>query len=69
MTRAYHWTRPHSNKRAGYESTRAIGLKLSGQAPKKVMDSGAALIRREDLDREETRQLLFPDIQKYLKGN
>jgi ribose transport system substrate-binding protein len=55
--------------RMGYESTRAIGLKLSGQAPKRVMDSGAALIRREDLDREETKQLLFPDIQKYLKGN
>jgi hypothetical protein len=32
------------------------------------MDSGAALIRREDLEREETRQLLFPE-QKYLKGN
>ena len=28
---------------------------------------GAALIRREDLDREETKLLLFPDIQKYLK--
>ena len=53
--------------RMGYESARAIGLKLSGQTPQRKLDSGAALIRREDLEREETRQLLFPDIQKYLK--
>ena len=37
--------------RMGYESTRAIGLKLNGQAPARKVDSGAALIRREDLDR------------------
>jgi ribose transport system substrate-binding protein len=53
--------------RMGYESTRAIGLKLRGQSPERNLDSGVALIRREDLDREETKQLLFPDIQKYLK--
>jgi ribose transport system substrate-binding protein len=53
--------------RMGYESTRAIGLKLSGQNPERKMDSGAALIRREDLERDDTKQLLFPDIQKYLK--
>ncbi len=53
--------------RMGYESTRSIGLKLSGQVPPRNVDSGAALIRREDLEREEIRQLLFPDIQKYLK--
>jgi ribose transport system substrate-binding protein len=52
--------------RMGYESTRAIGMKLSGQTPERKVDSGATLIRREDLSREETRQLLFPDIQKYL---
>ncbi len=56
--------------RMGYESARAIGMKLSGQTPPRKLDSGAALIRAEDLEREETRQLLFPDIQKYLKqGN
>jgi ribose transport system substrate-binding protein len=53
--------------RMGYESTRAIGMKLSGQTPERKIDSGATLIRKEDLDREETKQLLFPDIQKYLK--
>src|SRR5262249_25589602 len=43
--------------RMGYESTRAVGLKLSGQSPAQKVDSGAALIRREDLEREEIKQL------------
>src|SRR5258708_20590837 len=53
--------------RMGYESARAIGLKLSGQTPQRKLDSGAPLIRSEDLERERYRQLLFTDIQKYLK--
>jgi ribose transport system substrate-binding protein len=52
--------------RMGFESVRSIGLKLSGETPQKKLDTGATLIRREDLDREEVKQLLFPDIQKYL---
>ena len=52
--------------RMGYESVRSIGLKLSGQTPEKKLDTGATLVRREDLDREEIKQLLSPDIQKYL---
>src|SRR5207248_2705509 len=54
--------------RMGYESARAIGMKLNGQTPQRKLDSGAALIRAEDLDRPETRELLFPDIQKYLQA-
>ncbi len=54
--------------RMGYESTRAIGLKLAGQAPPPLVDSGATLVLRENLDTPEMRALLFPDIQKYLKG-
>jgi ribose transport system substrate-binding protein len=53
--------------RMGYESTRALALKLSGQTPAAKMDSGATLIRREDLDREEVKHLLFPDISTYLR--
>jgi ribose transport system substrate-binding protein len=53
--------------RMGYESTRAIALKLRGEQTVRKIDSGAALIRREDLEREETKQLLLPDIQKYLR--
>jgi ribose transport system substrate-binding protein len=53
--------------RMGYESTRAIGLKLAGQTPAATIDSGATLVRREDLDRPDVRELLHPDIQRYLK--
>ena len=54
--------------RMGYESTRAIALKLGGQAPPAKIDSGVTLVRREDLDKPEIRALLYPDIQQYL-GN
>jgi len=53
--------------RMGYESTRAIGLKLAGQTPPAKIDSGATLVKREDLDKPEIRGLLHPDIQHYLE--
>jgi ribose transport system substrate-binding protein len=53
--------------RMGYESTRMVGLKLSGKTPERKVDSGASLVRRGDLEKEDVKQLLFPDIQKYLK--
>lgn len=52
--------------RMGYESTKAIGRKLRGENPPRLQDSGATLVRKEDLDRAEIRELLFPDIQQYL---
>jgi ribose transport system substrate-binding protein len=52
--------------RMGYESTRAIGLKLAGQAPQAKIDSGATLVRREHLEKPEIKALLHPDIQQYL---
>jgi len=52
----------------GYESTRAIGLYLRGQQPPKHIDSGATLVLASDLARPEIRELLFPDIQRWLKG-
>lgn len=54
--------------RMGYESTRAIGLKLAGAPVPALVDSGATLVLREHLDTPETKALLFPDIRKYLKG-
>ena len=51
----------------GYESTRAVGLYLSGETPPRQVDSGAALILPEDLEKPAIQQLLFPDIDKYLK--
>jgi ribose transport system substrate-binding protein len=53
--------------RMGYESTKAIGMKLRGEAPPKLQDSGATLVLKENLDLPETKALLFPDIQQYLK--
>ena len=52
--------------RMGYESSRAIGLKLAGQTPPAKIDSGATLVKREDLDKSEIRALLNPDIEQYL---
>ena len=51
----------------GYESTRTIGMKLRGETPPRKLDSGATLIRKDNLDQDEIKQLLFPDIQKYLQ--
>ncbi len=53
--------------RMGYEATRAMALHLRGQRPPAVIDSGVALVTREDLGKAEVRALLFPDIQKYLR--
>lgn len=50
----------------GYESTRAIGMKLKGETPPATIDSGATLIKPDDLDKPEMKELLFPDIKKYL---
>lgn len=52
--------------RMGYESTRAIGLKLAGQTPPAKIDSGATLVKRDDLDKPEIKALLHPDIEQYL---
>jgi ribose transport system substrate-binding protein len=54
--------------RMGYESVRMIGLKLRGETPPAHIDSGVALIVREDLAKADVQALLFPDIQKYLGG-
>lgn len=50
----------------GYEATRAVGLKLRGETPPAVVDSGAALIRPADLEKPEVHELLFPDLKPYL---
>jgi ribose transport system substrate-binding protein len=52
----------------GYEATRAVGLKLRGETPPRRVDSGVSLVRREDLERSEIRELLYPDIARYLDG-
>jgi ribose transport system substrate-binding protein len=50
----------------GYESTKAVIAKLKGQPIPADMDSGAVLVRREDLEKPQIKALLYPDIQQYL---
>jgi hypothetical protein len=50
----------------GYESARAIGQKLRGEAPLAKLDSGARLILSQQLDDEATRGFLFPDLKPWL---
>jgi ribose transport system substrate-binding protein len=50
----------------GYESTKAIGQHLRGEEPVRKIDSGAHLILKEDLEKPEVHELLFPDITRWL---
>ncbi len=52
----------------GYESTKAIAMKLKGETPPAMIDSGAMLITRGDLEKPDIIPLLYPDIQRYLSG-
>lgn len=52
----------------GYESVKALGEKLKGGTPEKVLDSGVRLVTKNDLDRPEVVTLLKPDIDRWLKG-
>jgi ribose transport system substrate-binding protein len=50
----------------GYESVKAIGMKLRGEKPRELTDSGVRLITRFDLERPEVVELLRPDVQRWL---
>jgi ribose transport system substrate-binding protein len=52
--------------RMGYESAAAIGRKLRGEATANRVDLPPVLISAADLDSPRYRELLYPDIQKYL---
>ncbi len=54
--------------RIGFEAVRAVTEKLDGKAPQKKIDLSATVITKADLDKPEIKQLLHPDITKYL-GN
>ena len=53
--------------RMGYESARAIGMKLRGETPVPRLDLPPALIRAADLEKPHVKALLHPDIDQYLK--
>ena len=52
----------------GYESVKAIAMKLKGETPPAAIDSGAVLVTRGDLEKPDVIPLLYPDIQRYLTG-
>lgn len=51
----------------GYESTRALIAHLKGQPVEGHIDSGVRLVKREEIDTPALKELLFPDIKKYLE--
>jgi ribose transport system substrate-binding protein len=54
--------------RMGYESVRAIALKLRGEIPQVYLDSGVRLVLPEDLEKPDVKAVIFPDLKKYLGG-
>ena len=54
--------------RMGYESVRAIGMKLNGETPPQHIDSGVTKVTRADLEKPDIVRLLHPDISTWLSG-
>ncbi len=53
--------------RIGYQAVKTLVDKLNGHAPPRQMDLNARVLVKADLDKPEIKQLLFPDVRKYLK--
>jgi ribose transport system substrate-binding protein len=54
--------------RMGYESVKAIGMKIKSEEPQKVVDSGVYLVTRFDIEKPEIIRLLHPDVKTWLSG-
>lgn len=50
----------------GYESTKSMADSLAGREPVREVDSGAYLITPENVDSDEMKPVLFPDIEQWL---
>lgn len=53
--------------RMGYTSTKNVALHLTGVQPPGETDSGAYLIRADNIDAPEIQGVVFPDIDRWLK--
>jgi len=53
--------------RMGYESVKAIAAKLAGRTPPAIIDTGVALILKNQLDEPRSKELLHPDVQRWLR--
>jgi ribose transport system substrate-binding protein len=52
--------------RMGFEAVKTLADKLNGKTPPKRIDLAAHLVKREDLSKPEIREILYPDLKKYL---
>jgi ribose transport system substrate-binding protein len=52
--------------RMGYDAVRIAVQKLKGETPEKIQNLDARLVTKADLDKPEIRELLRPDLKKYL---
>jgi ribose transport system substrate-binding protein len=50
----------------GFEAVKTIADKLNGKTPPKRIDLQGRVVRKQDLDRPEIKELLAPDVKKYL---
>ncbi len=50
----------------GFKAVETLVNKLNGQTPPKRIDLAPHVIHKEDLDKPEVKQLLSPDVKKYL---
>ena len=53
----------------GFQAVKTLVDKLHGVTPAKQIDLPARVVRASDLDQPEVRELLHPDVKKYLGAN
>ncbi len=53
--------------RMGYLGVKTVVDHLQGKPVEKVVDTGVQLVTRENMEREEIKELLYPPLDKYLK--
>ena len=50
----------------GFEAVKTLVDKLNGVASPKQIDLPARLVKKEDLDKPDVHELLYPDVKKYM---
>lgn len=53
----------------GYQGVKAAVDHIRGKPVEKVIDTGVQLVTKADMDKPEVKELLKPDLAKYLGGN
>ena len=50
----------------GYVATKTLVAHLRGQKVEKRIDTGSKVVDRENMEQPEVRELLKPDLEKWL---